>query len=98
MHAYTGLIFSYKLVEKAVFDILITHLTYEWKDHDLRKAAILVNLQEGSYAVLQIFFAFVADAYSGLFKMVVCSTTLYIIVSTETDTWVVIFNFVVIDF
>ncbi|KAI3450905.1 hypothetical protein Pfo_007570 [Paulownia fortunei] len=74
-----GLIFSCGLVEVALFSILITYITDEWKHQNLPKAAAVVNLHEGTYAVLQIFFAFVADAYSGLFTMVVCSTTIYIV-------------------
>ncbi|GFP92467.1 protein nrt1/ ptr family 5.5 [Phtheirospermum japonicum] len=75
----SGLIFTHSLVEVALFSILITYLTSEWENHNLPKAAIVVNLHEGTYAVLQIAFAFLADAYTGLFKMVVWSTIFYII-------------------
>lgn len=79
---YIGPVFGYALVENAVFSILITHLTDEWNDSpNLPKAATIVNLQEGSSKVLQIFFTFVADAYSGLFLVLVISTAFYIIVS-----------------
>ncbi|KAG8387432.1 hypothetical protein BUALT_Bualt02G0020800 [Buddleja alternifolia] len=71
------LIFSYSLVDKAVVGILITHLTEAWKHQNLPKAAIIVNLSEGTSAVLQIFFAFVADAYLGRFRMLVCSAIVY---------------------
>ncbi|KAH6773379.1 hypothetical protein C2S51_011783 [Perilla frutescens var. frutescens] len=76
-----GLIFSYKLVEKTFLNILFTHLTDAWdeKDYDLRRFAILVNVHEGTSAVLVMFFAFVADVYTGRFRMVVFSTTLCII-------------------
>ncbi|CAA2957078.1 NRT1 PTR FAMILY -like [Olea europaea subsp. europaea] len=71
-----GLIFVHSFVEKALVDILITHLPGVW---DIPKSAKAVNLQEGTVAVLQILFAFASDAYLGRFKMVVYSTISYII-------------------
>ncbi|XP_022850455.1 protein NRT1/ PTR FAMILY 5.6-like isoform X2 [Olea europaea var. sylvestris] len=61
-----GLIFVHSFVEKALLDILITHLQGVWGIH---KSAQAVNLQEGTAAVLQILFAFALDAYLGRFKM-----------------------------
>ncbi|XP_047962139.1 protein NRT1/ PTR FAMILY 5.6-like [Salvia hispanica] len=73
-----GLIFSYKLVEKTFLDILITRITYEWKDYDFRQAVVVVNLQEGTAKLLVMFFAYLADVHSGHFKMAVFSTAVCI--------------------
>ncbi|KAH6818251.1 hypothetical protein C2S51_001854 [Perilla frutescens var. frutescens] len=54
----------------------MTNLTDEWKHEGLRKAAVVVSLQDGTSEFLQIFFAFLADAYTGRFTMLACSTTL----------------------
>ncbi|XP_042020846.1 protein NRT1/ PTR FAMILY 5.6-like [Salvia splendens] len=74
-----GLIFSYKLVEKTFLNILITRLTNAWVNYDFRRAVVVVNLQEGSAALLVVFFACVADVRSGRFKMAVFSTAVCII-------------------
>ncbi|CAI9787138.1 unnamed protein product [Fraxinus pennsylvanica] len=71
-----GLIFVHSFVENALVNILITHLSGVW---DVPKSAKVVNLQEGTSAVLQILFAIASDAYQGRFKMVVFSTISYII-------------------
>ncbi|KAL3631729.1 hypothetical protein CASFOL_024713 [Castilleja foliolosa] len=74
----SGLIFSYKLVDLTLFSILITHLT-QWKQYTLPKAVLIVNLQEGAYAILQLLFVFLADTYTGHFMIVMCSTPSYTI-------------------
>ncbi|KAG8387436.1 hypothetical protein BUALT_Bualt02G0021200 [Buddleja alternifolia] len=50
-----------------------------WKHPNLPKAAIVVNLSEGTSAVLQIFCAVVADAYLGRFTVVVSAAITYTI-------------------
>ncbi|XP_047962140.1 protein NRT1/ PTR FAMILY 5.6-like [Salvia hispanica] len=74
-----GLIFSYKLVEKTFLNILITRLTSAWGDYNFRRAVVVVNLQEGSAALLVAFFAYVAEVHTGRFKMAVFSTAVCII-------------------
>ncbi|XP_057792964.1 protein NRT1/ PTR FAMILY 5.1-like [Salvia miltiorrhiza] len=74
-----GLILSYKLVEKTFMSILITRLNDVWEEFDLRRAVIVVNLQEGTGAILVPFFAYVADVHTGRFLMVFFSTTVCII-------------------
>ncbi|XP_057771185.1 protein NRT1/ PTR FAMILY 5.11-like [Salvia miltiorrhiza] len=76
-----GLIFSYKLVEKTFLNILITRLIEAWgeEEYDLRKGVVVVNLQEGTSAVLVVLFCYVADVYTGYFQMVVISTAVSII-------------------
>ncbi|XP_057771148.1 protein NRT1/ PTR FAMILY 5.5-like [Salvia miltiorrhiza] len=69
-----GLIFSYKLVEKTFLNILITRLTDAWEEYDLRRAVVVVNLMEGTIAILVALFAYVANIYTGRFQMVVIST------------------------
>ncbi|XP_022854230.1 protein NRT1/ PTR FAMILY 5.7-like, partial [Olea europaea var. sylvestris] len=70
------LIYVHSFVEKALVDILITHLPGVW---DIPTSVKAVNLQEGTAAVLQILFAFASDVYLGRVKMVVYSTISYII-------------------
>ncbi|XP_047961748.1 protein NRT1/ PTR FAMILY 5.11-like [Salvia hispanica] len=71
-----GLIFSYKLVENAFLSILITHLTDAWgkNQYDLLKAAMVVNLQEGTESVSVILFVYLADVHTGRFNMVAFAT------------------------
>ncbi|XP_057771197.1 protein NRT1/ PTR FAMILY 5.11-like [Salvia miltiorrhiza] len=74
-----GLILSYKLVEKTFLSILITRLNDAWEEYDLRSAVVVVNLQEGTSAVLVPVFTYVAEVYTGRFLMLFFSTTLCII-------------------
>ncbi|XP_047962137.1 protein NRT1/ PTR FAMILY 5.6-like [Salvia hispanica] len=67
------------LVEKTFLNILFTRLTNAWEDYDFRRAVVVVNLQEGTGALLVTFFAYVADVRTGRFKMAVCSTAVCII-------------------
>ncbi|CAA0827575.1 Unknown protein [Striga hermonthica] len=68
-----GLVFAHSLVDAAVLSILITHLTEEWKEYSLWKAAIVVNVQEGTLAVAHIVFILLSDAWTGPYKMLLCS-------------------------
>ncbi|XP_047961747.1 protein NRT1/ PTR FAMILY 5.6-like [Salvia hispanica] len=76
-----GLILSYKLVENSVLSVLITHLTDAWGEdqYDLRKAAMVVNLQEGMGSVSVVFFVYLADVRTGRFNMVVFATAFSIV-------------------
>ncbi|KAL1538118.1 protein NRT1/ PTR FAMILY 5.7-like [Salvia divinorum] len=77
-----ALVFSYKLVEKTFLDILMTRLTDAWGEdnYDLRTVVIIVNLQEGTAAVLVLLFVYAADVmHIGRFKTVVFSATVCII-------------------
>ena len=80
-----GLILSYKLVENSVLSVLITHLTDAWGEdqYDLRKAAMVVNLQEGMGSVSVVFFVYLADVRTGRFNMVVFATAFSIVVSSH---------------
>ncbi|XP_042048176.1 protein NRT1/ PTR FAMILY 5.11-like [Salvia splendens] len=71
-----GLIFSYKLVENSFLSVLITHLTDAWGENekDLRKAAMVVNLQEATGSVSVVLFVYLADVHTGRFKMVAFAT------------------------
>ncbi|XP_047962141.1 protein NRT1/ PTR FAMILY 5.7-like [Salvia hispanica] len=77
-----GLIFSYKLVEKTFLNILMTRLAEAWEgdNFDLRTVVIIVNLHEGTAAVLVLLFVYAADVmHHGRFKTVVFSTAVCII-------------------
>ncbi|GER48816.1 major facilitator superfamily protein [Striga asiatica] len=71
-----GLVFAHSLVDAVVLSILITHLTAEWKEYSLWKAAIVVNVQEGTLAVAHIVFILLSDAWTGPYKMLLCSTAI----------------------
>ncbi|KAG6395678.1 hypothetical protein SASPL_141802 [Salvia splendens] len=87
-----GLVFSYKLLEKTFLDILMTRVAAAWGmqdksgeddydyNYDLRTAVIIVNLHEGTAAILIPLFVYAADViHMGRFKMVAFSATVCIV-------------------
>ncbi|GAA0176253.1 transporter [Lithospermum erythrorhizon] len=63
---WSGLILCYSLAEHAVVCTLINHLTEAW-GQSVAKAAIIVNIVEGSTAVLLLPAAHLSDSYLGYF-------------------------------
>ncbi|KAK3226081.1 hypothetical protein Dsin_005943 [Dipteronia sinensis] len=57
----SGLVFNYKLAEKAILSVFITFFTDYETTYDLRKAAMYANFQEGLLALLVIVMFYISQ-------------------------------------
>ncbi|KAK3228507.1 hypothetical protein Dsin_000388 [Dipteronia sinensis] len=67
----SGLVFSYKLAEKAIVSVFITYFTQDASESDLRVAIAFVNGQEALSALLYIFMIYLSQAFSGHLKRII---------------------------
>ncbi|TXG49309.1 hypothetical protein EZV62_025184 [Acer yangbiense] len=67
----SGLVFSYKLAEKAIVSVFITYFTEDASESDLRIAIAFVNGQEALSALLYIFIVYLSQAFSGHLKRII---------------------------
>ncbi|MBA0659559.1 hypothetical protein Goklo_011680 [Gossypium klotzschianum] len=74
----SGLVFSHAFVEHAIFFVLITYITSNWKSYRLPIAAAVVNAQEGASLLVAAIVAYVADERLGRFKVVGYTTAAFI--------------------
>ncbi|KAL1551745.1 protein NRT1/ PTR FAMILY 1.3-like isoform X1 [Salvia divinorum] len=84
-----GLIWSFKIVEKAFLNILITRLS-AGKMYDLRSSVVLVNSLELISVVLVVISTYATNVYRSRFMMVVLSTAVFIvgsILSGQLNLW-----------
>ncbi|WCJ34805.1 Major facilitator superfamily protein [Euphorbia peplus] len=77
--ALLGLVLAHGLVKNGVTDILMLYLTQEWKEHDLMKSAAIVNFEEAISGVIAVIICLLTGAWIGRFKMVIYSTTSFIL-------------------
>ncbi|KAI9156397.1 hypothetical protein LWI28_005744 [Acer negundo] len=75
----SGLVFSYKLAEKAVVSVFITYFAQDPNDPlNLKVAIAFVNGQEALSALLYIFMVYLSQAFSGHLKRIIfCLTVAY---------------------
>lgn len=60
--------------------VMVTYLTNVWKISFIHAAGI-VNISEGTAAILSVIFAFFVDAFMGNYSMLLLSSVAYTIVS-----------------
>ncbi|XP_058006631.1 protein NRT1/ PTR FAMILY 5.6-like [Hevea brasiliensis] len=74
-----SLILSHAFVDTAVIKNFISYIIDEWMHKSLPVAAAIVNVQEGISTIFRLIVVHIADAYVGRFKIVACTTSLYIL-------------------
>lgn len=62
--------------------VMVTYLTNEWKISFFHAAGI-VNISEGTAAILSVVFTFFVDAFMGNYTMLLLSSIAYTIVSSR---------------
>lgn len=76
----SGLILVHSWVECALVALLIIHLAHIL---DLPKAASVVNLLDGTTAVMMLIVPYLSETHLGPFPTIICTTTAYIFVSAS---------------
>ncbi|XP_022642214.1 protein NRT1/ PTR FAMILY 5.7 isoform X1 [Vigna radiata var. radiata] len=61
---------SYTIVEFSVVSTMMDYWKYSEVEEDLRKAAVLTNLQDGLSSVLSIFASLISESYTGPLTMI----------------------------